>query len=376
MTDPTGTNSPWGGSPLAAQNGGAPGTNSFTSNSTSGVPSWVLSGASPDIDFYDNRAWNGTALVTPASLLTVVRAQTSNYTTNLVPTSASGFAYTTFAANTARITVNLGLLVEEGRTNLLLNSTVPVTQTTASLANGTYTLWVNGAGSATSSAGTATGSGFGAASQGSPNTFVLTGTAGTVTITVSGSLNAFQLELNPGTVSAGTSLIITGASTQARAADVVTLTNPPVPGAAFTIYGSGIPLAATNYTVNQFLADWTDSSTNDRIDLLRVITSGLAQFRMFSQGTGGNPAPGGVWAANAAMKLANAFNGSTATGAAAGSITGTGSSLSAPAAFTIFNIGNQNSGNFFNGYIERIALWPTIAQPATFLQTITSGSGP
>lgn len=87
----------------------------------------------------------------------------------------------------------LGYLREGARTQYLGVTASPATQTTASLGTGTYTLWVVGTGSATSSAGTATITGGGAATAGSPNTFVVTG-AGTVTVTVAGTVTFFQLE--------------------------------------------------------------------------------------------------------------------------------------------------------------------------------------
>lgn len=111
-----------------------------------------------------------------------------------------------------------GLLIESARTNSLLNSGTPATQTTASLATGTYTLWLVGTGSATSSAGTATATGLGAASAGSPNVFTVT-VAGTITVTVSGSPTRFQLENG----SSATSYIPTTAATVTRAADIASI---------------------------------------------------------------------------------------------------------------------------------------------------------
>jgi hypothetical protein len=113
--------------------------------------------------------------------------------TDLLPSSASGASFNTFAANTLRITPGLGLLVEQAHTNYLANSGAPATQTTPSLGTGTYILWVNGSGSATMSAGTATGCGTSASTQGTKVTVTIT-VAGTCVVTVAGSLNEFQLE--------------------------------------------------------------------------------------------------------------------------------------------------------------------------------------
>lgn len=107
----------------------------------------------------------------------------------------------------------LGLLIEESRTNYLLNSAAPATQT-VSLGTGTYILWVVGSGSCTAAAGTAVGTGFGTANSSTAVIFTLT-TAGTVVFTVSGSLTRFQCENG----AFATSFISTTVSAATRAAD-------------------------------------------------------------------------------------------------------------------------------------------------------------
>lgn len=84
-------------------------------------------------------------------------------------------------------------LVEGQRTNNFINSSAPVTQTTPSLSVGTYTIWMEGTGTATVSAGTATITGAGAASNGVPVTFQVT-VAGTVTYTIAGGPTLVQCE--------------------------------------------------------------------------------------------------------------------------------------------------------------------------------------
>jgi hypothetical protein len=175
------------------------------------VPSWVLSGAAVDLDFANNRAFGCTF----AACLSITRASNK---TNLLPSSVSGFSYTTFGNNVLAITPGSGLLIEEARTNQLLNSAAPATQTTGSLANGTYTLWVNGSGSAQMSLGTGVGCGVGTAANGTPVNFTIS-TPGTCIVTVIGSLNFEQLELG----AFGTSGIVTAGATATRAADNITL---------------------------------------------------------------------------------------------------------------------------------------------------------
>lgn len=175
-------------------------------------PAWVLSGAMIDMDFANSLYYGGTL----AGLLSISRASSG---TDLLPTSASGASYNTFGNNTLRVTAAKGLLIEESRTNLFLNSTAPATQDITLSATGNYTLWVNGSGSAAIAAGTATITGAGTATNGSPVTINCTAT-GTVTVTVSGSLNAAQLEAG----AFGTSLIVTAGASATRSADNVGLT--------------------------------------------------------------------------------------------------------------------------------------------------------
>src|SRR6266536_805834 len=168
------------------------------------VPGWVLVGASVDLDFRNGLYW-------PENVTSYLSCGRTLSGTDLLWSSASGFAYNTYSSNVLRITPGFGLLCESSREQWLTNSAAPATQTTPSLLStgGTYTLWVNGSGSATVSAGTATISGGGSAMQGSPFSFDVT-VAGTVVVTVAGSLNAFQLMQNFST--GGSSLIVTAGS--------------------------------------------------------------------------------------------------------------------------------------------------------------------
>lgn len=83
-----------------------------------GPPAWVLRAdgvvADLDIDFVNDLAWNNSALVSIASLLTCSRASTGYYT------KADG-TLVSFLSNVLRYGTN-GLLVEEARTNVPLHS--------------------------------------------------------------------------------------------------------------------------------------------------------------------------------------------------------------------------------------------------------------
>lgn len=148
-------------------------------------PPWWPAGSSFALDFKNGR-YNGGSL---NSLMSVSRASNA---TDLLPSSPSGYAYNTYGSNVLAVSPSVGLLDFEARTNLFLNPTAPVTQT-ITVATGSNTLWVNGSGSATIAAGTATITGAGTAVNGAPVVINCT-VAGTVVVTISGSLNASTLE--------------------------------------------------------------------------------------------------------------------------------------------------------------------------------------
>jgi len=164
------------------------------------------------------------------------------------------------------------LLMEPAATNQLLNSTAPATQTTGSLGTGDYVCWMEGSDSVAVTAGTATITGGGTATDGTPDLFTVTG-AGTVTVTVTGSPDRFQLEAG----SVPTSFIETAGAAATRVADTLSypLTTPQSEGMAicklqFGFDAASIPAgnfgilsasSATPYTWQYF--DLTNFKVND-----------------------------------------------------------------------------------------------------------------
>lgn len=307
-----------------------------------GVPGWVLRAngvpANIGLDIANGRYY-GTPL---AAALAITRASSK---TDLLPTSAAGFAYATFGSNVLAITPTLGLLIEEARTNQLLNSAAPVTQTTASLGTGTYTLWVNGSGSALASGGSATITGAAAASNGSPNTFGVT-VAGTVVVTVTGSLNAFQLEAG----AFGTSLIVTAGVTATRATDSIQAT-----GLLNTLFnGASASLIAT-------------ASYNGAGGALPRIFDSNSQTALFINGGTGGPLSlnyGGAAVATTANTLSALIPGKmgaswTAGGQSVvlngGTVATGNAAISAP---TLTYLGNRAASDRpLNGYLANLFMW-------------------
>ena len=106
----------------------------------------------------------GSAKSLPAWITYTRAACTSSQScaTDGLITDAAGFSYNAYAANIPIFYNGQGLEPGNSRNQYLLNSAVPVTQTTGSLGTGTYQFWCIGSGSEMSSAGTATASGLGA----------------------------------------------------------------------------------------------------------------------------------------------------------------------------------------------------------------------
>lgn len=310
-------------------------------------------GDAPGLIFDFNFA-AGTYTGKPLSSISTTRASVA---TDLLPTSLSGASFNNFISNQIRITPGIGLLVEETRTNVLLNSIVPVTQTSPSLGLGTYSLWCNGAGSVTPSGVTATITGGATATNGSPNTFVVT-VAGTVLFTVSGSLNAFQCELNQGSIGYPTSLIPTTIAAVTRPSEIIVVF--AIPNALpYSLFGKGIPNAPNSSANIQTLLCYSDGTGNNR-DSTRRMASGLPAILAVNAGVGNiNAAIGGAttWGIGVSNKLA--FYLQTGTQQASyNAINDTNTYNQAVAgSLSQMNIGSDVSGIFqWNGYIQRVIL--------------------
>jgi hypothetical protein len=170
-----------------------------------------------DFDFKGGRYYGG------SGISDISCSRTATTATDLFESSPINAPYTTFAANTLRITPGRGLLVEGARTQWFTNPTAPASHTTVSIPNGTsMTMWCNGPGTVTLTNGSGTvslmpGGGAPIATHGRPVPCNMTST-GTLTVTVSGTLYAFQLE-SPTNGTQTTSLITAQGTCDA---DVVT----------------------------------------------------------------------------------------------------------------------------------------------------------
>jgi hypothetical protein len=285
----------------------------------------------------------------------------------------SAGALQTAATNEARFThdpttgESLGLLVEEQRTNLLLNSATLSTQN-VTVAAAAHTLSFTGTGtitlSGTSTAGPLVGAGIGESNR---VKLTFTPTAGTLTLTVSGTVSNAQLESG----AFATSYIPTTTSAVTRAADVASISGSNFSSwyrqdeGSFLCSSALGPLAATNRAG----FDVNDGSTNNRI-ILRVATTGNADQLTVRFGgttvatiaTGSSPAVSRHAIGSATDNFAICRNGSDAIA---------DTSVSAPSGCSQLLIGSAfGGGEYINGTIRRLTYWPQ-RLPNSTLQAIT-----
>lgn len=306
-----------------------------------GRPGWVLPGASADFSFMGGRYFAQGGANELSSVLSTSRASTGLAQT-------SGGSWVSFPANTPRIT-DQGLLVEEARTNLFLNSNAPATQN-VTLGTGTYIVTVWGAsGSVTTSAGTATATGYGAISAaptGTRQTLTVTG-AGTVTCTVSGSPLYVQVELG----AFGTSPIITAGAAATRAADVISLT-----GAAAT---AALAAKAARFETNLGQGIASTARLIDYNGAQRAYFPATTQVGI-TDNTNSATANLGSGSYSGIVKVAYGFDNSSLTAVANGGAkaTQTPSVWGAPSG-PVYLATNSAGNRALNGYMRRCSFGPT-----------------
>lgn len=266
---------------------------------------------------------------------------------------------------------SLGLLIEETRTNLLLNSATVVTQDVTVTAAAT-TLTFYGTGTVTLT-GTFSGSLVGSGAFPTRSTLTFTPTAGTLHVTVAGSVLNGQVE----TGAFATSWIPTAGTTVARAAEkaIMTAGSPWFVAAQGTIEAQYASIHG-NATVSEYAADISDGSTNNRW-ALRIDTTGgqVATFLTVTGSVATTSATIATNVINVPSKIAMTWVGSTETGAGNGAAAVTTSSA-APVSPTTVSIGSSGGGGGSpgNAWIQKFRYWPRVL-PGLELQQVTAAGG-
>jgi hypothetical protein len=329
-------------------------------------PLWTAARAVPSLDlrFAANRSLRDA--VTGRELVTFTRAS------NAGQINGAG-AWETVGNDAARFHHDpvtgqcLGLLVEEQRINLLLNSATLSTQSVTSAATA-YTLSFYGTGtitlSGTSTAGPLVGTGANARVS-----LTFTPTAGTLTLTVSGSVTNANLEAG----SFATSWIPTTGTSATRSADIATI---PA-GVNFSSWynqSQGTVFADVNTAsvanIAQVVFDISEGSGSERI-FQRRSTGGFIATATTDNGViqgdfGSVAVPASGRARSGFSYRLNDF------GAAVNGIpSGTDTSATTPTPDRLHIGQNFASGQLLNGTISRLTYWPS-RLPDSTLQALTT----
>jgi hypothetical protein len=167
--------------------------------------------------------------------------------------------------------------------------------------------------------------------------------------------------------------ILTTNAAVTRAADVITLTSPPIFQGNYSLAAFGTPAAPTTYVSNQFALTLDDNSSNNRAALSRNNGTGAAAALTTSGGVGSSITLT-TWTQNTSGKIAQSVANGSQTGVFNGGTPGT-TSGSLPVSVSNVRIGAQQaSTNQFDGTISRALIWPTAALTTTQLQNITGST--
>ena len=294
-----------------------------------------------------------------SAVVAAVTYETTPRPQDQVVTTSSAYYGPRFDYNPNTLAPN-GLLIEAFATNLLLNSkadgTNLATQNVTVTAQA-YTLSFYGTGTITLSGVSTAGPAVGLGAFPARQTLTFTPTAGTLTLTVTGTVQYAQLE----TGSFATSFTPTGASPVTRAADIVTFT-----GSALTLLqgaqGAAIVQLNNYSTSNAANVVFIGNLSSYQLFVLSSNQKlGLSTFRNPSNFILSSPTPTSSntnrfsvsWTANGAALSANGSATQSTTGTTA--ITGS------------IYLGSANGSSSVNGHIASLALYNKslgAAQPA------------
>lgn len=269
---------------------------------------------------------------------------------------------TTFSSGQPRIG-DRGILIEGGRTNLFLNSATGSTQsvTVAAVAHtlsfrGTGTITLTG----TSTAGPLVGSG-----ASTRVTLTFTPTAGSLTLTISGSCTNVQLEegafVSSWIPTAGTSVV--------RNAEVSSVSSPGVsfPLSLFVEFER-----ASDSGAGSVFFDVNDNTNNERATL-QVSGGDLPTATMVDGGAvQSNISIGSALAVGAVAKLSGRFATNDAQAARGGTLGTADTVATLPVTPTFIRFGEiASTGTPAYGYIRRAAIFSSALTDAQ-LQTVTA----
>lgn len=250
-----------------------------------------------------------------------------------------------------------GLLIEGQRTNLLLNSATLSTQSVAVTAQA-YTLSFYGTGTVTLSGASTAGPlvGTGAKNQVS---ITFTPSAGTLTLTVSGSVTYANLEAGSG----ASSWIPTTGAAATRTADVATGASDSIRynPAAVTLFAEfAFANGASTVNANARVAFSVGDNTNSNRIYIYNIGGAVGALVSNAGSTQAAPSVAGTAAVGIKVKTAIAAAKNNFISARGGSLSAADTSGLMPGGtITTFGIGqNSAGGNQLGGWVQRVRIYP------------------
>ena len=318
---------------------------------------WRSARAVPSVDlrFADNKSL--VDAVTGASLVTFARAYSGTYvdSAGVLQTAATDVPRFDHNPTTGE---SLGLLVEEQRTNLLLNSGTLSTQSVTVTAvahtlhfTGTGTITLTG----TSTAGPLVGTGTGETNRVS---LTFTPTAGSLTLTVSGTVTNAQLEAG----AFRTSYIATAGAQATRSADVASITGTAFSGWYNQTEGTLFCNARTQQSAAGHILAGVSTGSFASSAYLSKESDNLLKAAPDAAPSNLNISLQSV-SSNVGLRAALAFTAGTGSASAVmnGGTVGTDASTGIPITMSQMGIGTApwNIGTtLWNGHIARLAYWP------------------
>lgn len=252
-----------------------------------------------------------------------------------------------------------GLLIEEARTNLLLNSLIDGTSLSTqsvTVAATAYTLSFYGTGSINLS-GTTTATVAGTGAYPARTTYTFTPTAGSLTLTVTGTVQYAQLEAG----AFATSFIPTAGTSVTRSADVATVTGTNLTSwynqteGSFEVTGSSF-----NGAVTKSLLSVDDGTTQNRMTIRRTSANAMGSLGVVSNVTQWNDGTAAnTWVNNTTGSVCLGYKLNNIGFALNGATTITDTSATVPT-ISIMRIGEEATGaaTTMCGYIQKIMYWP------------------
>ena len=257
----------------------------------------------------------------------------------------------TFSAGELRRT-DKGILVEGARTNLFLNSLVGATQTITVTAVA-HTLSFYGTGtitlSGTSTAGPLVGTG-----AGQRVTLTFTPTAGSLTLTVSGTVEYVQLEVG---AFASSWIPTEGASVQ-RAADVVTAVPSSGTDYPLTLFGEWVKIADDGVSFSSVIIIDIAATASDDARIVHRHTTNAARAAMRRLNVFQADLTFGTAALNVVQRAAVRFETDNIGGSLNGGAVVKDTTATMPSAPDIVRLGNRNLADPLQGYLRAAAIIP------------------